>query len=110
MSQTAINTLRLLTQRRRLGAMPEIARDLERLVDEDSKIVRAEVTSASALSPAYLERLKAELERATGQRVVIVLRGDPSLIAGVVPRTGDGRMEGSLRARLSAFRDSLMIN
>ena len=110
LSKTAIDTLRLLAQRRRLEATPNIARELERLADEDGRIVRAEVTSAAPLSPAYLDRLRAELERATGNKVVIIERHDPTLIAGVVTRIGDRMIDGSVRARLSSFRDSLMTN
>ena len=110
LSGTALNTLRLISRRRRMGAVAVISRELQRLVDEEGKVVRAEVTSVGPLSPAYLERLRGELERATGKKVVITERHDPSLIAGVVTRIGDRMIDGSLRARLSTFRDSLMSN
>ena len=67
LSDVAKNTLRLLARKRRLPALPDIARQLARLADEDQSIVRAEVTSAAPLSAAYLDKLRAELEKATGQ-------------------------------------------
>jgi F-type H+-transporting ATPase subunit delta len=110
LSPTAQRTVRLLGQRRRLPALPDIARELSRLVDEDAKLVRAEVLSAAPLSPDYLDRLKTEMEKATGQKVVITHRQDPSLISGVVTRIGDRVIDGSALSRLRTFRDSLTNN
>lgn len=101
-------TLRLLAQKRRLAALPDIARALARLVDEDANVVRAEVTSAGPLTEAYLGRLRGELEKATGKKVTITHKQDKSLIGGVVTRIGDQVIDGSVRARLAGFRDSLL--
>lgn len=107
-SETALSTLRLLARRRRLSALPEIARALVRFVEEDQNLVRALVTSAGPLGEAYLARLRGELERATGKRIAITHKQDPSLIAGVVTQIGDQVIDGSVRARLSSFRESLL--
>lgn len=104
---TAVRALRVLAQNRRLPALPDIARVLARLVDEDSKTLRATVTSAGPLSDAYLAKLRAELEKTTGQKVVITTRTDAALIAGVVVQIGDRVIDGSVRAKLARFRESL---
>lgn len=103
----ATRTLRLLAQNRRLPALPDIARALSRLVDEDSKTLRATVTSAGPLGESYLARLRAELEKTTGQTVELTSRTDPALVAGVVVQIGDRVIDGSVRAKLSRFRESL---
>lgn len=108
LSEVTQNTLRLLLRRRRLAALPEIARQLARLVDQDLNIARAVVTSAAPLSDAYLDRLRAELEKATGKKISITHKQDPSLIAGVVTQIDDQVIDGSLRTRLSSFRDNLL--
>ncbi len=105
-SDTAQRTLRLVAHRRRLRALPDIARHLARLVDHDAKVVRAVVTSAAPLTETYIDRLKAELEKATGNKVTITHSVDPSLIAGVVTRIGDRVIDGSARARLRGLRDA----
>ena len=102
---TAQRAIRLVTQRRRLRALPDIARHLRRQVDEDAKVVRAHVTTATQPSPSYLETLKSEIEKSTGQKVVITHSVDPSLIGGVVTAIGDRVVDGSLRSRLKSFRD-----
>jgi F-type H+-transporting ATPase subunit delta len=108
LSETAKSTLRLLAQKRRLPALPEIARQLARLADDDANVVRATVTSARPLSEDYLGKLRAELEKATGKRISITHREDPSLIAGVVTQIGDQVIDGSVRARLKSLKDSLL--
>lgn len=107
-SETAQRTLRVLAQNRRLAALPEIARALDRMVDADQKTMRATVTSAKALSESYLSRLSAELDKVTGQKVVLTVRTDPALIAGVVVQIGDRVIDGSVRAKLSRFREGLL--
>jgi F-type H+-transporting ATPase subunit delta len=106
-NDTALRTLRVLAQNRRLPALPEIARALSRLVDRDTRTLRATVTSAAALSDAYLARLRAELEKATGQKIEMTVHKDPALIAGVVVQIGDKVIDGSARAKLRRFREGL---
>ncbi len=108
LSDTAKSTLRLLTRKRRLGALPDLARQLARLADEDQNLLRAEVASAGPLSDDYLNKLRAELEKATGRKVVITHKQDKSLIGGVVTRIGDRVIDGSVRQRLASFRESLL--
>lgn len=106
-SETALGTLRVLAQNRRLAALPELARALSRLVDEDTRTLRVTVTSAGPLSDGYLAKLRAELEKVTGQKIDFTVHKDPALIAGVVVQIGDRVIDGSVRAKLQRFRESL---
>lgn len=108
MSETALSTLRLLARRRRLSALPEMVRQLEKLSDDEMGVLRATVTSASPLGEAYLGKLRAELEKATGRKVVVTSTVDSTLIAGIVTRIGDRVIDGSVKARLESFRESLL--
>ena len=45
---------------------------------------------------------------ATGKKVTLVKKQDPTLIAGVVTRVGDMVFDGSVRSRLQDLRTSLM--
>lgn len=107
---TAERALRLITKQRRLRAIPDIARHLVRFVDEDAKVVRAHVTTAAAVAPTFLDKLKSEIEAATGSKVVLTSSVDPSLIGGVVTTIGDRVVDGSLRSRLHSFRDGARPN
>lgn len=107
-STTILNTLRLLIQRNRVVLVTSIAPILRQLHDEHQGVVRASVVSAVALSEPLAQRLRGELERMTGKRVVMTRGVDPSLIAGVVTRMGDTVIDGSLRTRLEELRDALV--
>lgn len=108
LSETAKSILRLLGRKRRLVIVGDLSRQLARLTDQDERVIRAEVTSAGPLSEAYLNRLKGELEKSTGQRIVLTQKQDPTLIGGVVTRIGNKVIDGSVRARLASFRESLL--
>ena len=107
-SPTTRNVLQLLVDRRRAKALPYVAQYLRELADARKGIVRAEVTTAAPLGDAYYARLQAQLEKMTGQKVVVDKRTDPSLVAGVVTRIGDRIFDGSLRTRLQSLRDALL--
>lgn len=104
----AKNTLLLLSDRRRMRALPAIVRELRVLSDKKRGVLRAQVTSAKPLTPAYLDRLKVQLEKMTGKKVEIDLTEDPELLAGVVARIGDRVYDGSLRSRLREMRAQLL--
>jgi F-type H+-transporting ATPase subunit delta len=108
LSDTAKSALRLLAKKRRLGALPLIARQLGRLTDEDQGILRAEVVTAAPVGEDYLGKLRAELEKATGKKVTVSHKVDKSLIGGVVTRIGDRVIDGSVKTRLATFRENLL--
>jgi F-type H+-transporting ATPase subunit delta len=65
------NTLLLLSDRRRLRALPAIVRELRVLSDKKRGVVRAVVTAM-------------QLEKMTGKKVELDVSEDASLLAGVV--------------------------
>ncbi len=110
LSATAKNTLLLLGDRRRIRALPAIVQQLHELNDLRRGVIRAEVVSARPLPAAYYDRLRQQLERITGKKVVLDTREDPALLAGVVARVGDRVYDGSLRTRLGEMRAQLLPN
>ena len=108
--KTVLNVLRLLARRQRVQLLPAISARLSQLVDQDAKVVRATVSSAVPLDDGYRQRLRAELEQATGRKVVIEFREDPSLIAGIVTTIGDHVIDGSIRGRLRAIQQRLVAS
>jgi F-type H+-transporting ATPase subunit delta len=108
LSEAARGSLRLLVRKQRMVTLPDVVRQLARLTDDDQNTVRAEVQSAGPLSADYLAKLRVELEKATGRKVVVTHQQDPALIGGVVTKIGDRVIDGSVRARLTSFRESLL--
>lgn len=102
------NLLLLLSDRRRLRHLPEIAEAFDTLSEARSGKVRAEVTSAAPLPDAYLAELGRALATTLGREVVIGHKTDPNLIGGLVTRVGDRVFDGSIRHRLSELREELL--
>lgn len=107
-SGLALNAVRLLVQRHRLSVLPEIARFLVRLADENGGVVRATVTSAKPLGAQYLAELEKALAQMTKRRVVIDHKEDPALLAGVVTQIGDNTIDGSIKGRLADVERQLL--
>jgi len=108
LGKIAMNTVRLLMQRHRVGLLPDLAASLAKLVDEREGLLRATVVSAAPLSEAYCQRLTQELEKMTRRRVVLERSMDPTLISGVVTRIGDHTIDGSVKGRLEALKHQLL--
>lgn len=98
----------LLLDRGRITALPAISRAYQELVDQHTGRVRAQVTSAQALAPADLDRVRRSLEKRTGKKVLVEAAVDPTLIGGVVARVGDLVLDGSVRTQLATLRDKLL--
>lgn len=106
-SPLAKNSILYLADRGRLPALPEIVRSFGELAEQQAGAVRAQVTSAAPLTEAYYAQLQRVLEQATGKKVTIDRKTDPSLIAGVVTRVGDQLFDGSLRTKLADLKETL---
>jgi len=97
----------LLLDRERVGALPDISRELNVMIDDHIGRVTAVVSSASALTQAQLDQIKSSLEKLSGKQVQIESKEDPDLLGGVVAKVGDIVYDGSLRTQLAQMRHSL---
>lgn len=102
------DTLQLLSDRRRMGSIGDVADAYQATAEERSGRVRAEVTTAQELPEAYFNELQSVLKQVTGKEVVVERKVDPSLIAGVVTRIGDKVYDGSVKNRLSGLKEELL--
>ncbi len=99
--------LRLLVEKRRIHHIAQIAEAYQELLDEELGISRAKVVAAIELSPEDQQKLAEALEKVTGQKVIVEMEVDPSIIGGVVARIGDLVLDGSIRAQLEKFKESI---
>jgi F-type H+-transporting ATPase subunit delta len=98
----------LLASRDRLVLLPEIARAYRARVMDYQRIVRGEVTTATALPEDRLRALEEGLQRATGRTVVLESRVDPSIIGGVITRLGSTVYDGSVTTQLEKMKQALI--
>lgn len=100
--------LLLLSDRQRMRHVPEVADAFAAMAEARSGRARAEVTTATALPPAFFSELERVLRELTGKQIVLVQRVDPTLIGGVVTRIGDQVFDGSIKSRLSELKEELL--
>lgn len=99
--------LALLAERDRLSLIQDLlAMYRERLMDHQ-RVIRAELTTAEALSSEEQSRLQQRLSRATGRQVALTTRIDPSIIGGLIARIGSVVYDGSLATQLTKMRNRL---
>ena len=108
MAPLLLNTIRLLSDRGRLWALPDVAAAFQTMAEAREGFVRVEVTTATAMSDAYFEQLIKILETVATRKPILVKKQDPSLIAGVVTRVGDQVFDGSLRSHLNELKEELL--
>ncbi|QNP41646.1 F0F1 ATP synthase subunit delta [Lysobacter solisilvae (ex Woo and Kim 2020)] len=101
------NFLALLADNRRLALLPEIAGLFEELRAEAERVIKARVTSATALGDGELEGIKAALKKRFGRDVQVETAVDASLIGGAVIDAGDVVIDGSLKGKLGRLQSAL---
>jgi F-type H+-transporting ATPase subunit delta len=98
----------MLAERDRIMLLPHIVRVYgERLMDHQ-QVIRGVVTTAAPLADEKLRALAQGLEQATGRKVVLASRVDPSIIGGVVTRLGSTVYDGSVTTQLQKMKQSLI--
>jgi F-type H+-transporting ATPase subunit delta len=100
--------LLMLAERDRLMLLPDIVRVYRDRLMDHQKVIRGEVTTAVALSADTVTLLAQSLERATGRKVVLETRVDPSIIGGVVTRLGSTVYDGSVTTQLQRMKQALV--
>lgn len=98
----------LLAGRDRLVLLPDLVQVYNERVEELKGIVRAEVTSATEITPEQAAQLQQRLSKATGRTVTLTTKTDPALIAGVVARIGSTVYDGSVATQLDKMREKLI--
>ena len=98
----------LLAERDRLALLPDIARIYGERVMDHLNVIRGEVTTAMELTPDKLRALEQGLQQATGRKVILESKVDPSIIGGIITRLGSTVYDGSITTQLQKMKQSLI--
>lgn len=98
----------VLTESRRLNLLEDLAAAFQERLLAHQNIVRADVTSAAALSPDKTKALADSLAKVTGKNVELTVNVDPELLGGVVARIGSTVYDGSVKTQLERLRHELV--
>ena len=99
--------LNLLVEKQRAGALPDIADEMQVMVDRDQNISHGVVVSAIELDSDLQDKIQATLENITGNKVILETRVDPSIIGGITARVGDLVFDGSIKTQLNGLKESI---
>ena len=106
-SKVTGNFLALLVDRRRETYYADIVAEYIALANAGRNIIAAQITSAVALNEKEKAELNQIMSKLAGKKVQTSFTVDPSIIGGVVVRMGDKIIDGSVKTRLAAMRESL---
>ena len=99
--------LNLLVERQRAGIIPDIAHEMQVMVDGEQNISHGTVISAIELDSALREKIQATLEKITGTKVILESQVDPSIIGGIIAKVGDLVVDGSIKTQLNGLKESI---
>ncbi len=85
-----------------------ISQQYDDLVDAFHGIERAKVTTALPLADEEREAISCNLGDIVDRKVIIDAHVDPSIIGGFIARIRDTLIDGSIRQRLEALKESLV--
>ncbi|MDI7561018.1 F0F1 ATP synthase subunit delta [Cronobacter sakazakii] len=101
------NLIRVMAENGRLKVLPDVLEQFIQLRAVLEATVEVEVTSASALSDEQLAKISAAMEKRLSRKVKLNCKIDKSVMAGVIIRSGDTVIDGSVRGRLERLADVL---
>ena len=107
LSVMTINFLKLLVDKKRIEALPDIEACYRQFMDEALKKVRVNLKTAFPLSPEMQAYIRTCLEKITGKHVEMTMEKDPTLLGGIVIGVGDTLYDGSIKTQLNNMRNLL---
>ena len=99
--------LNLLVEKHRAAILPDIAQEMQVMVDSEQGISHGSVVSAVALDTALLEKIQLTLEKITGNKVLLETEVDASIIGGIIAKVGDLVLDGSIKTQLNGLKESI---
>ena len=99
--------LGVLAANGRLDVLPRIVDAFTAIASAARGEVKAEVTSAHALSDAQLKALSAKLKAREGKDVTLSATVDPAILGGLVVKIGSTQIDSSIRTRLNSLAQAM---
>lgn len=107
-SETLTNFIGVLLENGRVEQLGEIVREFSALVAQVKKILALEVVSAFPLGDAERREIHDRIQKDFGSMASLAWSVDASIVGGLVVKSGDLRLDGSVKGVLDRARESLL--
>jgi F-type H+-transporting ATPase subunit delta len=107
LDEAGTNFVSLLAENQRLALLPEIFAQFENLKANQTQSVELKVTTAFDLTEQQQQNLTQALGKKLGREVSMTTEVDKSILGGVVIRTEDLVIDGSVRARIAKLAEAM---
>lgn len=101
------NLLKILCEKHAVYTVAELCSSFLSLYDERSGIERVEAVSAVALTDAQSDAIIKKLADMTQKKIILTNTVKPEILGGVILRYSGIQLDGSVKARLDSFSESL---
>lgn len=108
LTQEGKNFLRLLAQKRRLNALPEIVEAYGRHIAALEQVSTARVITAVESNEIFQHALAKALSKKTQREVQLLCEVDPDIIGGAIIHIGDNVIDGSVRGKLNRLLEFIL--
>jgi F-type H+-transporting ATPase subunit delta len=103
-----LNALLTISDTDRTSRLQSIIEEFITIAAAARQRVTGEVITALALDPPMLQRLQAELSRATGKNVELFQKLDPTILGGAIIKIGEQVIDGSLLRKLNQIHEQIL--
>ena len=99
-----VNFLELLIEKHRMPALFRVRRVLDKLWQDENRLLPVSVTSAVQLDQSTVRQIADGIAQQTGRRVALTARVEPDILGGIIVRVGNSVLDASIRHRLDKLR------
>lgn len=101
------NFIRLLAENKRLDLLPDISALFEEDLSKETGYLSLTITSAFPLDSDQKKKTQTKLTQQFNSELVIDYKIDPSLIGGLLVRSGSWVLDGTIKSKLNRLRVAL---
>jgi ATP synthase F1 delta subunit len=101
---TLTNFLELLLEKHRMPAIFRIKRQLDRLWEEENRLLPVQITSATPLDKKTVAQIGKQIGEQTGRKVELTSRVEPDILGGLIVQVGNSILDASIANRLELLR------
>ena len=102
--ETVVNFLKLLIEKHRMPVVFRIRAELDRLWEEENRMLPVTVTSAVELDTGTVKQIGDRIAEQTDRTVDLSSKVDPDILGGIIVQVGNSVLDASIRNRLENFR------